>query len=114
MTSQSIRPRIGLNLKSKSLRRHRVAFSVRQEVRMVTVQVFECDRRPRTISAIKYIRDLRGMGLGESKGLIDEVSYHRRPVALGFVDDADAQLFVEKMEAFGFRCRCLTTDRDQI
>jgi ribosomal protein L7/L12 len=81
---------------------------------MVMVQVFDCERRPRTISAIKYIRELRGVGLGEAKGLIDEVYYHARPVTFEFARDSDARLFIEKMEAFGFSCRCLTADPDRI
>jgi ribosomal protein L7/L12 len=71
------------------------------------VEVLDCDRRAKTISAIKYIRELRGVNLGEAKRLIDEVYYGGRAIVLNFASESDSVAFADQMAAFGFKCRII-------
>ena len=72
---------------------------------MGAVEVYDCERRARTVAAIKYLRELRGLRLAEAKHLIDEVYYGRRSVTLAFGSEDDAGAFADCMGSLGFRCR---------
>lgn len=71
------------------------------------VEVFDCGRRAKTISAIKYIRELRSVGLAEAKRLVDEVYHGGRAIVLNFASESDSAAFVDQMTAFGFKCRII-------
>lgn len=72
---------------------------------MFTVRVYDRERRARTVAAIKFVREVRGLGLAESLNLINEVYYHYRPVELAFASKPEADAFAQHMESMGFRCR---------
>lgn len=76
---------------------------------MATVEVFDCKRRARTVAAIKYVRQLRGLGLAEAKCLIDQVYSGHRAIVLEFGSEAGAVDFVEQMGTMGFSCRFIVS-----
>jgi ribosomal protein L7/L12 len=77
---------------------------------MYRVEVYDCRRRAETIAAIKYVRQLRGLGLSEAKGLIDDVYCRCAPIRLDFDHEAEAVDFTERMAGFGFQCRSCPPD----
>lgn len=72
---------------------------------MFDVEVYECERRARTVAAIKYIRQLRSLGLADAKHLIDEVYYGGRSVTLSFSSEVEAGTFADELRSMGFSCR---------
>jgi ribosomal protein L7/L12 len=78
---------------------------------MAAVEVYDCERRARTVAAIKYVRHLHDCGLAEAKLLIDEVYCYRRPVVLEFGAQSEAELFADHMASLGFSCRSVDVRR---
>jgi hypothetical protein len=77
---------------------------------MYRVEVYDCHRRAGTIGAIKYLRQLRSLGLSEALGLIDDVYCRGAPLRLDFDNEADAVDFTERITGFGFQCRSCPPD----
>ena len=74
---------------------------------MVSVEVYDSERRAQTLVAIKYVRQLRGLGLAAATRLIDEVYYDRHPITLAFGSRSEACAFAEHMSTLGFSCRLM-------
>lgn len=72
---------------------------------MCHVEVYDCHPKAATIAAIKYLRELRGLGLAEAKRLVDEVYYRHITIHFEFDNELDAAGFAEKMTGLGFQCR---------
>ena len=78
---------------------------------MAAIEVYDCERRARTISAIMYIRESCNLGLAAAKRLIDQVYYECRAITLEFPSLKAAQDFSAQMTSLGFSCRQIDAEK---
>lgn len=72
-----------------------------------SIEVFDNNRQSNNVAAIKLLRDMLGLQLGDAKKLFERFYCERQPLVLNFHSADQSHAYAEKLGEWGFHWRCL-------